>query len=305
MLRKTIAAALLLAFLPLAGLRATPAAYENPGAAVAALIQGLEAKDKDAVLAVFGPEAEDILLSGEAARDRELWGEFLEAYRAANRIAVEPSGSLATLYVGHGQWPFPIRLEKQADGAWAFNPEAAREEIRLRRIGRNELDVEKVMHAYADIQAAYRGEDHDGDGVMEFAARIISTPGQRDGLYWETAADQEPSPIGLFVAAAAADGYEIGSAAYDPEPYLGYFYKILTKQGPSAPGGALDYVINGNMIAGHALLAYPAEYGETGVVSFLIGESGVLYEADLGPDTAAIGGTMEAFDPDERWYVEY
>ena len=302
MIKRTIAA-LLVAGLPFAQAQADPAKYPTPEAAVAAVIQGLEASDKDAVLTVFGPEAEDILLTGEKARDREVWGEFLEAYKTLHRVAVDTGGDLATLYVGSGQWPFPIRLEKQDDGTWAFNPEAAREEIRLRRIGQNEIDVTDLMLAYVEIQAEYRQEDHDDDGVMEFASRIISTPGERDGLYWPAGEGEDGSPIGAFMASATAAGYSFEGAEYDPEPYLGYFYKILTNQGPSAPGGELSYMINGQMVAGHALLAYPAEYEETGVISFLIGESGVLYEADLGPDTAAIADKIDAFDPDDRWYV--
>ena len=302
MIKRTIAA-LLVAGLPFAQAQADPAKYPTPEAAVAAVIQGLEASDKDAVLTVFGPEAEDILLTGEKARDREVWGEFLEAYKTLHRVAVDTGGDLATLYVGSGQWPFPIRLEKHDDGTWAFNPEAAREEIRLRRIGQNEIDVTDLMLAYVEIQAEYRHEDHDDDGVMEFASRIISTPGERDGLYWPAGEGEDGSPIGAFMASATAAGYSFEGAEYDPEPYLGYFYKILTNQGPSAPGGELSYMINGQMVAGHALLAYPAEYEETGVISFLIGESGVLYEADLGPDTAAIADKIDAFDPDDRWYV--
>lgn len=300
---KTLLVSLALAGAPLALASAAPATYPDPQAAVAALITSLENNDREGALAVFGPESEDILLTGEPARDREIWKGFLDAYREMNRIGVESTGDLATLYVGDGQWPFPIRLEKQDDGSWAFNAEAAREEIRLREIGRNEIDVAELMLAYVDIQGEYRLEDHDDDGVMEFASRIISTPGQRDGLYWPADGDEAESPIGTFMAAAAAAGYKFGEEAYDPQPYLGYFYKILTKQGPSAPGGELDFVINGNMVAGHALLAYPAAYEETGVISFMIGESGVLYEADLGPDTAAIAEKMEAFDPEKRWYV--
>jgi hypothetical protein len=302
MIKWTISA-LLVAGLPFASAMAEPSKYTTPEAAVTAVIQGLEAADKAAVLTVFGPEAKDILLTGEKARDRQVWGEFLEAYKTLNRVAVDSSGEQATLYIGHGQWPFPIRLEKQEDGTWAFNTDAAREEIRLRRIGRNEIDVTELMLAYVDIQADYRLTDHDDDSVMEFAASIISSPGKRDGLYWEAGEDDEQSPIGSFMAAATAKGYKFADGEYEPEPYLGYFYKILTKQGPNAPGGELSYIINGHMVAGHALLAYPAAYEDTGVISFLIGESGVLYEADLGPDTAAIAGKIDAFDPDDRWYV--
>ncbi len=296
--------ALWLAVMPLSIAGAAPTSYDSPEKAVAALIAGLQAQDKEAVLKVFGPEAEDILLSGEKARDREIWGSFLDSYNVAHRIAVDTSGDLATLYVGTGQWPFPIRMDKQPDGSWAFNAQAAREEIRLRRIGQNEIDVSDLMLAYVDIQSEYRQEDHDDDGVMEFAAHIISTPGKRDGLYWEAGPNDEQSLIGTFMAAAAAAGYKVGGDEYAPEPYLGYYYKILTEQGPNAPGGELNYIINGNMVAGHALLAYPADYAETGIMSFMIGESGVLYEADLGPDTAEIAGKIEAFDPDDRWDVQ-
>lgn len=303
MIKRTISA-LVIAGLPFTAAMAEPTKYATPAAAVAAVIQGLEAADKAAVLKVFGPEAEDILLTGEKARDREVWGDFLEAYKTLHRVAVDASGEQATLYVGKGQWPFPIRLDKQDDGTWVFNAEAARDEIRLRRIGRNEIDVTDLMQAYVDIQADFRKTDYDDDGVMEFASRIISTPGKRDGLYWEAGYEEPASPIGPFMAAATAAGYKFDGNEYDPEPYLGYYYKILTKQGPSAPGGKLNYIINGNMVAGHALLAYPADYEDTGVISFMIGESGVLYQADLGPDTANIAKKIDSFDPDDRWYVE-
>lgn len=303
MFKRTISA-LLIAGLPFASAMAEPSKYATPEAALTAVIQGLEAADKAAILKVFGPEAEDILLTGEKARDREVWGNFLEAYKELHRVAVDPSGKQATLYVGKGQWPFPIRLDKQDDGTWTFNAEAARDEIRLRRIGKNEIDVTDLMLAYVDIQADFRTTDYDDDGVMEFASRIISTPGKHDGLYWEAGEGEAASLIGSFMAAATAAGYKFDGAEYDPEPYLGYYYKILTKQGPNAPGGKLNYIINGNMVAGHALLAYPADYDDTGVISFMIGESGVLYQADLGPDTANIAKMIDSFDPDDRWYVE-
>ena len=299
---RTFVFALSLAVAPVT-LSAAPTTYASPEKAVGALIASLEAQDREAALKVFGPESEDILLSGEQARDRELWLGFLETYKEAHRIAIDTSGELATLYVGDRQWPFPIRMEKQSDGSWAFNTVAAKDEIRLRRIGRNEIDVSELMGAYVDIQAEYRLEDHDDDGVMEFASSIISTPGNRDGLYWDAGEDEEPSPIGTYMAAATAKGYRTKTEEYEPEPYLGYYFKLLTKQGASAPGGELDYVVNGNMVAGHALLAYPAEYEETGVISFLIGESGVLYEADLGADTAKVAAGIDSFDPDDRWYV--
>jgi Protein of unknown function (DUF2950) len=172
----------------------------------------------------------------------------------------------------------------------------------LRRIGQNELDVIDLLRGYVDAQATYRAMDPDGDGLPTFAASVLSTEGMRDGLYWPDAPDAPESPVGDFMARAAADGFSVeGGSDEEPEPYLGYYFRVLTKQGAAAPGGAMDYMVNGNMVAGHALLAFPAAYGDTGVMSFLVGERGVVYEADLGEDTLAIAGAMDSFDPGEGW----
>ncbi len=273
--------------------------FASPEAATEAVIGALEAEDRAALIEVFGPENEDVILTGDDADDRQTWGEFLRDYRAMNRIAPDGEGR-ATLYVGRDQWPFPAPLV-ESDGKWSFDAEAAREEVALRRIGRNELDVIDLMRGYVRAQAAYRAEDPDGDGLPTFAASILSSPDSRDGLYWDAEEGGPVSPVGDFMARAAAEGYSVDGRDVDPEPYLGYYYRVLERQGAAAPGGEMDYMINGRMVAGHALLAVPADYGDTGVMSFMVGEAGVVYEADLGEDTLEVAAGIEAFDPGEGW----
>lgn len=285
--------------LQVGGAAAAPSFYASPEAAVSAVVAALEAEDPAALVAVFGAEYEDLVFTGDAAEDRATWGEFLSDYRTLHRIA--PDGEArAVLYTGRDQWPFPAELVRTGDG-WFFDGAAAREEIELRRLGQNELDVIDLMHGYVRAQADYRKVDYDGDGVLQFASGILSDPGKRDGLYWPEEPGAPESPIGDFMARAAADGYAVDGADVEPEPYLGYYYRVLQGQGPAAPGGAFDYMLAGHMLAGHALLAFPAAYGESGIMSFMVGESGVVYEADLGEDTLAVGGAIERFDPGEGW----
>ncbi|WP_181164628.1 DUF2950 domain-containing protein [Amaricoccus solimangrovi] len=278
---------------------ADPAVFGAPEAAVESVIAALEARDEAALIAVFGPENGDVVLTGDAVEDHQTWSEFLRQYRALRRIDRE--GETATLVIGRDLWPVPIPLRHTAAG-WSFDAGAAREETRLRRIGRNELDVIDLMRGYDAAQAAYRAMDPDGDGLPGFAPRLISSAGARDGLYWPDAPGAPESPIGDFMARAASDGYSIdGGADAEPDPYLGYYFHVLTRQGPHAPGGAMDYMVGGHMVAGHALIAFPADYGESGVMSFMVGERGVVYEADLGPDTLAVASGIDAFDPGPGW----
>ena len=292
-------AAALLAALASGAALAEPATFDTPQAAIDAMIAALEARDREALIAVFGPENEDVVLSGDVARDTEDWGGFLEAWREMNRLASPEEGRMR-LYVGRDQWPFPVDLAS-VEGGWAFDAETARDEILFRRIGRNELDVIELARAYVAVQAEYRGADWDGDGVMEFAPHLISSPGMRDGLYWPPEEGAPESPVGDFVARAAAQGYAVGGEVTEPEPYLGYYFRILDAQGPAAPGGAYGYVLGGNMVAGHALLAVPADYGVSGVTSFLVSEAGVVFEADLGEDTLEKAVAIESFDPGPDW----
>lgn len=280
---------------------AAPASYPTPEAAVDAVVGALEARDKAALVAVFGPEAEDVILTGDDAEDRETWGAFLSSYRELHAIVPDAGADdRATLEIGRDLWPFPAPLVKDAAG-WHFDGEAAREEVLLRRIGENELDVIDLLRGYVGAQAAYRAEDPDGDGLRTFASAIISDAGTRDGLYWPAEPGAPESPIGDFMARAAADGYTVDGADQEPEPYLGYYYRVLTRQGPHAPGGALDYRVGGKMVAGHALIAFPSDYGDTGVMSFMVSEAGTVYEADLGENTLALAAAIDSFDPGDGW----
>ena len=278
---------------------ANPAQFDSPEAAVAAVVAAVEAADKGALLAVFGPENGDVAFTGDEQKDRENWGGFLQDFRLEHRIDTATAGQ-AILHIGREDWPFPAALVS-ADGKWAFDAAGARDEVKLRRIGLNELDVIDLMDAGVAVQARFRQTDHDGDGVLEFAAGILSSPAGRDGLYWPDEPGTEASPIGAFMAQASADGYSLDGKDETPEPYLGYYFRILQKQGAAAPGGAYSYLVGGNMVAGHAVVAYPADYGETGIMSFMVGENGVVYQADLGPDTLARGNTIDSFNPGEGW----
>lgn len=278
-----------------------PARFETPDAAVAAMIAALEAADRDAVLGIFGAENEDILSVGNPQEDREVWGGFLKELQTFRRIEVEASDeNIATLFAGREMWPFPVQLVR-AEGMWSFDAEGAREEILMRRIGQNELAVIDIMRRAGEVQAAYRQTDHDGDGVMEFAASILSSPGNRDGLYWPLEPGAPPSPFDATIARATLTGYSLDGQDFEPEPFEGYYFRILQEQGASAPGGAYSYMIGGNMVAGHAVIAYPAVYGDTGIMSFMVSENGIVLEADLGEETLAKAIEITAFDPGETW----
>lgn len=278
---------------------AQPAVYDRPEAAVEALVGALETRDREAVLTVFGPEFADLAFTGDDEEDRATWRDFLQGYRAGHRLVPAGDGRM-TLLTGRDRYPFPAELVRGPAG-WSFDSAGARDEIEARRIGQNELDVIDILHGYVRAQARFRAVDYDGDGVMEFAASVLSSPGGRDGLYWPDEAGAPESPIGDFMARAADEGYSLDGVDEAPEPYLGYYYRILQEQGASAPGGAFGYMVAGHMLAGHALLAYPADYGVTGIMSFVVGEAGVVYQADLGPDTGDVAAGITAFDPGGPW----
>jgi hypothetical protein len=206
--------------------------------------------------------------------------------------------------MGTNSWPFAIPIV-QRDGRWFFDTDAGKEELLNRRIGRNELEVLQAMRAYVDAQREYASFDRDGDEVLEYAQRLASSPGTKDGLYWPPDLDGEISPLGPLVAHAQASGY-FGDTPIDkfsPQPFHGYLFKILTRQGKHAPGGKYDYVINGNMIGGFALVAWPAEYGDSGIMTFIVNQLGRVYQKDLGANTSKIGRKMSAYDPDDSWHI--
>jgi hypothetical protein len=268
--------------------------FNSADDAVAALVAAAKAGDAAALTRVLGPDSREIVSSGDPVADASARKRVVEAYDAKHQVVMEGTDK-AALVIGNEDWPFPIPLVR-ADGRWQFDTAAGREEILYRRIGRNELRTIQTALAYVDAQQEYAEKGVGGNGV--YAQRIVSRPGRKDGLYWEAQAGEEESPLGEFAADAAAEGYRPGQQRI---PYHGYYYKILTRQGPSAPGGALDYVVRGNMIGGFALVAYPAEYQNSGVMTFLVSHQGKVYEKDLGPDTARIAGGMTAFNPDSTW----
>ena len=269
--------------------------YNTPQAAVDALVAAAKADDEKAALAVFGKAGEDIVSSGDKVSDDAIRKRFVESYDAKHQIAMDGDAK-ATLVIGQNDYPFPVPLVRKA-GLWSFDTEAGRREVLVRRIGRNELNAIQTSLAYVDAQDEYAAKDR-GAGVGVYAQRFVSEPDKKNGLYWPTAAGEEESPLGELFAAASKQGYRAGEGR---TPYHGYYYKILTKQGPAAPGGAHDYVVNGKMIGGFALVAYPAEYRNSGVMTFLVNYDGTVYQKDLGRDTTALAEEMTAYNPDKTW----
>jgi hypothetical protein len=269
--------------------------FKTPEEAAETFVAGLRAGDNKAVNAILGPGGEEILSSGDAVQDENTRRLFLLAYDAKHGI--QPRGDkFALLIIGPEDYPFAVPIAKKGDG-WVFDTAAGREEVFARRIGRNEFGAIRACLGYHDAQYEYAATMPKVDDMAVYAQRIASTPGKKDGLYWPTAAGEPPSPLGDAVADASLRGYRVGSGA----PYRGYYYKILTRQGRNAPGGAHDYIVKGKMIGGFALIAWPAEYGNSGIATFMINHDGVVYEKDLGPKTAQIAGNATAFNPDDSW----
>jgi hypothetical protein len=274
---------------------AEPQVFPSAETAAQALRDALEAEDGEAFRAIFGPEYADDLIGSDITILREEMRQTREAMRAATALLPEADGRMI-LTIGRQAYPFPVPIVREGAG-WHFDSAAGLEEILDRRIGENELAAIEALRAYVQAQVEYASADRDGDQVLEYAQRVISTAGQRDGLYWASAAGEPVSPFGPFIAEISMllEGKELGDS------YRGYYYRVLKGQTEHAPGGAYEYVINGNMIAGFAMLAWPAEYGETGVMTFQVSHQGDVLEADLGPETAEIAGTMDAYDPDSTW----
>jgi hypothetical protein len=271
--------------------------YPTPQAALEALFGAITAGNPAGAAAAIGPSASDLVDADDPVATTETLADLSAAYLEGYRFVPAGPGAL-TIALGADGWPFPVPLLREGEG-WRFDAEAARAEILARRIGGNELDVIDVLDAYVEIQREYRATDHDGDGVMEFASAILSTEGSRDGLYWPG----EDSPVGDLAARASLDGFADEDGNEAGQPFAGYFFRILQAQGEAAPGGTMSYLVDGNMVAGHALLAVPAVYGETGVHSFMVGENGVVVQADLGPESLDVAFGITAFDPGRGWEV--
>jgi len=273
-----------------------PKRFASLDDAVNALIGALRAHDEKMLVEILGPGGHALVSSGDSVADRRASETFVAEFDKAHRL--EGGGGKVVLYVGKDDFPFPIPLVP--DGAsWRWDTAAGREEILSRRIGRNELSAIQVCLAYVDAQREYYAEDRNGNGVLQYAQRMLSTPGKRDGLHWDTRPGDKPSPLGALVARARQEGYT--RRGKEPPPYHGYFYRILPAQGPAAPGGAYDYAVNGQMIGGFGLVAFPARYGVSGIMTFIVNHDGVVYEKDLGPNTARVAGQMQAFNPDQTW----
>ena len=271
--------------------------FNSPDEAVKALIESVRAKDTKELLAIFGPSGKEIISSGDEVADREIGERFVKAYEESNRLVSERMTRMV-LRLGKGDYPFPIPLVKKGD-TWFFDTRAGKEEILDRRIGRNELSTVQVCLGYVDAQREYALKVRESDASPEYAQKFLSTEGKKDGLYWEAKEGEEQSPMGPFVARAINEGYT--RKGDKPVPYHGYYYKILKAQGKNAPGGEYDYVVRDKMIGGFALVAYPAQYGVSGIMTFTVNHDGVVYEKDLGKVTEKIAGTMRKFDPDKTW----
>jgi Protein of unknown function (DUF2950) len=272
--------------------------FATPDDALKAVIEDLKSENLSGLVKIFGPGIEPILNSGDPVADQNARQRFV-AY-AEEQHHFDGSGDTLTLVIGKDDWPFSIPLKK-VDERWRFDTAAGKEEILNRRIGENELSTIQTMLAYVDAQGDYADFQRQRSGTPEYAQRILSTPGKMDGLYWPAAEGAPQSPLGPLVAAARAAGYRKSAKAEEPSPYHGYFYKVLTGQGPNAPGGAIDYVVNGRMIGGFGLVAWPARYGDSGVMTFMVNHDGAVYQKNLGPQTAKLAPTISRFDPDPSW----
>jgi Protein of unknown function (DUF2950) len=272
-------------------------AFPTPEDAANALAEAMRSGELRQIFRVLGRGSGKLIHSGDPVTDKTMRDNFVAAY--AKSVKIEKEGDAkATLLLGENDWPFPFPLVKGPEG-WSFDAKAGADEIVNRRIGRNELAAMQVCLAYVDAQREYAVKDRDNNGLLEYAQKLKSTPGTHDGLYWEAKDGEPASPFGPLAARARKQGY--GKSNGDSEPYHGYFYKILTAQGPDAAGGAYNYIVNGKMIGGFALLAYPARWGASGVMSFACSHEGVVYEKNLGPNTAAISAAMTQYNPDSSW----
>jgi hypothetical protein len=299
-MRRILVAAFVLTLgsIPLRADAPAQATFSSPEDALQSLVHAAEGSDRAALAHLFGPDYQR-LLSGDQAEDQKDLTEFSDAVREQAKLE-KRSSTAYVVTVGKDNWPMPVPVV-QKDGKWMFDSQAGLEEVVNRRIGEDELSAIATCRAYAVAQWEYFTQgDWDRDGVAEYAQKLTSTPGQHDGLYWETADGDDPSPLGKLVAAASPDSNK-GPALIAHEPYHGYDFKILTRQGANAPGGAYGYIINGNMIAGYALVAYPHEWGQTGSMTFIINQQGRVYEKNLGKDTAKTVAAMTAYNPDPSW----
>jgi hypothetical protein len=272
--------------------------FATPGEATLALYTAVKSGDGQTVAAIFGSNSNDILHTGDDVADKNMADNFIRRYEQMHRVVIEPDQT-ATLYIGAENWPLPISIVKNSSGAWYFDTESGKKEILQRRVGTNENDAIEILHALVDAQHDYALETHDGEKTKHYALKFLSDEGKQNGLYWKTADNAPQSPIGPLLVFATSEGYtpQQGKQA----PFHGYYYRILTGQGAAAKGGAHDYVVNGQLARGFAFVAYPAEYRNSGVMTFIVNQSGVVYQKDLGPQTSDLTATVKEYNPDDSW----
>jgi hypothetical protein len=271
--------------------------FTSPEAAVKALDEAVNSKDVSSMEAIFGPGSKELVSSGDPVSDNARYDKFKILYGEKNKLQ-EESAEKVVLYLGNNDWPFPIPIVKK-NGLWYFDAREGREEILARRIGENELSAIQVCLAYVDAQREYAIEDRNGDAQPEYAQKFSSDPGKKNGLYWKVKEGENQSPLGPLVAEANKQGYTKKGDKHSP--FHGYFYRILKAQGKNAPGGAYDYIIQGKMIGGFALVAYPAQYASSGIMTFIVNHDGVVYQKDLGRQTGKTAQAMKRFNPDSTW----
>jgi len=273
--------------------------FATPDAAVAALIAAIRDDQTDAIAQILGPDSRNLVYSGDAVADDNARNRFVSSYDKAHKIQLEGQDQ-AVLILGEKNWPMPIPLVKQ-DGVWRFDTRAGEVEILNRRIGRNELGAIQVSRAIVDAQRDYAARIGAGNGIVEYAQDFVSSSGKHDGLYWPISPGQIQSPIGPLLANACAEGYGKRNQPGALAPYHGYYYRMLKRQGKDAPGGAYDYQVNGHMIGGFAVVAFPAKYGASGIMTFIVNQDGIVYQKNLGPETETIARRMTTFNPDKTW----
>jgi Protein of unknown function (DUF2950) len=299
--QRLIASVILAVSLPVAWAQpasgATPQRrFASPEDATSALVAALRAGNSKALLAILGQGGKALVSSGDLVADRRIRERFVAAYDEQHRL--DRSGDKVVLVVGREDYPFAIPIVEDGP-SWRFDTAAGKEEILNRRIGENELNTIQVCLAYVDAQREYYVRDPDGNGLLQYARAFASMPGKRDGLYWPTKQGERPSPLGPLVARARGEGYSKTSSS--PVAYWGYYYRILTAQGQDALGGAYDYLAHNRLLGGFAMVAYPAQYGVSGIMTFIVNHEGIVYEKDLGPNGAAIARAMKTFNPDSTW----
>jgi Protein of unknown function (DUF2950) len=272
--------------------------FASPGDATLALYTAVKSNDTQMVAAIFGSNSNDILHTGDEVADKNMADNFIRRYEQMHRVVIEPDQT-ATLYIGAENWPLPISIVKNSSSAWYFDTESGKTEILQRRVGTNENDAIEILHGLVDAQHDYASEPRNGEKTKHYALRFISDEGKQNGLYWKTGDNEPASPIGPLLVSATNEGYNPQQGK--KSPFHGYYYRILTKQGSAAKGGARDYVVDGKLTRGFAFVAYPAEYRNSGVMTFIVDEDGVVYQKDLGTQTSELAAAMKEYNPDATW----